>query len=212
MNRDPNLDELIGADPRGAERERLQAVHELLLEAGPPPELSDKLEAGPTLAMTLSKPRRRPKPRALLLLAAALAIFVVFFAGYGVGNHRSGSSANTRVVAQALKGTSLEPQAEGTLQVWSSKDGSNFPMTLSVVGLPKLPPHSYYDVYLLRNGKIQSWGKCGAFRVGDSGSAGGLTVTLTSPYPLEKGDSWVVTRPGVGGAEPGQTVLHPVTA
>ena len=212
MNRDPNLDELIGADPRGAERERLQDVHELLLEAGPPPELSDKLEAGPTFATTLSKPRRRPKPRALLLLAAALAIFVVFFAGYGVGNHRSGSTPNTRLVAQALKGTSLEPQAEGTLQVWSSKDGSNFPMTLSVVGLPKLPPHNYYDVYLFRDGKVQSWGTCGAFRVGDSGSAGGLTVTLTSPYPLEKGDAWVVTRPGRGGVEPGQVVLSPVTA
>jgi hypothetical protein len=212
VNRDPSLDELIGADPSGAERERLQNVHELLLEAGPPPELSDKLEAGPTLAVTLSKPRRAGRPRALLLLAAALAIFVVFFAGYGVGNHRSGKSTPTRVLAQALKGTSLEPQAEGTLQVWSSQDGNNWPMTLSAVGLPKLPPRTYYEVYLFRDGKIQSWGKCGAFRVGDSGSAGGLTVTLTSPYPLEKGDSWVVTRPGVGGAEPGQTVLHPVTA
>jgi hypothetical protein len=35
-----------------------------------------------------------------------------------------------------------------------------------------------------------------------------VTVTLTSPYTLEKGDSWVVTRPGAGGAEPGQTVLR----
>jgi hypothetical protein len=212
VNRDPNLDELIGADPRGAERERLQDVHELLLEAGPPPELSDNLEAGPTLALTLSKPRRAARPRALLLLAAALAIFVVFFAGYGLGNHRSGKTTSTRVLAQALKGTSLAPQAEGTLQVWSSNDGSNFPMTLSVVGLPKLPPQNYYEVYLFRDGKIQTWGTCGSFRVGDSNSAGGLMVTLTSPYPLEKGDSWVVTRPGRGGVEPGQMVLRPVTA
>ena len=212
MNRDRNLDELIGADTAGAERERLQRAHEMLLEAGPPPELSDKLEAGPNLALTLSKPRRAARPRALLLLAAALAIVVVFFAGYGVGNHRSGKSTRTRVLAQALKGTSLAPQAEGTLQVWSSQDGSNWPMTLSVVGLPKLPPRNYYDVYLFRDGKIQTWGTCGAFRVGGSGSAGGLTVTLTSPYPLEKGDSWVVTRQGRGGVEPGQMVLRPVTA
>jgi len=212
VNRDRNLDELIGADTAGAERERLQRAHEMLLEAGPPPELSDKLEAGPTLALTLAKPRRVARPRALLLLAAALAIFVVFFAGYGVGNHRSGKSTDARVLAQALKGTSLAPQAEGTLQVWSSQDGSNWPMTLSVVGLPKLPPRNYYDVYLFRDGKIQSWATCGAFRVGDSDSAGGLTVTLTSPYPLEKGDSWVVTRPGRGGVEPGQMVLRPVTA
>src|SRR2546430_1740558 len=81
-----------GAATAGAERERLQRAHEMLLEAGPPPELSDKLEAGPTLALTLSKPRRVARPRALLLLAAALAILVVFFAGYGVGNHRKGKS------------------------------------------------------------------------------------------------------------------------
>ena len=40
MNREPTLDELIGADTTGAERERLQHVHELLLEAGPPPEVT----------------------------------------------------------------------------------------------------------------------------------------------------------------------------
>ena len=47
MNREPTLDELIGADTTGAERERLQHVHELLLEAGPPPEVSPELEQGP---------------------------------------------------------------------------------------------------------------------------------------------------------------------
>jgi hypothetical protein len=34
-------------------------------------------------------------------------------------------------------------------------------------------------------------------------------VTLTAPYSLRKGDSWIVTRPGAGGAEPGKTVLKP---
>jgi len=82
VNRDRNLDELIGADTAGAERERLQRAHEMLLEAGPPPELSDKLEAGPTLALTLAKPRRVARPRALLLLAAALAI------GWGIEHGR----------------------------------------------------------------------------------------------------------------------------
>jgi hypothetical protein len=36
-----------------------------------------------------------------------------------------------------------------------------------------------------------------------------VTVTLTAPYTLRKGDSWVVTRPGNSGAEPGKTVLRP---
>jgi hypothetical protein len=211
VNREPTLDDLIGADAPGAERQQLQHVHELLLEAGPPPELSPELEAGPNLQMTTGKRRGARRPRAMLLLAAALAIFVVFFAGYGVGNHRSGK-ASPPVLSQALKGTRLAPHAEGALRVWSSKDGSNWPMTLSVVGLPQLPPRNYYEVYLFRDGKIQPWGTCGTFRVGDSDSARGLTVTLTSPYPLEKGDAWVVTRPGVRGSEPGPAVLRPITA
>ena len=212
MNREPTLDDLIGAEKPGAERQQLQQVHELLLEAGPPPELSPELEAGPNLKMTTGKRRRGRKPRATLLLAAALAIFVVFFAGYGVGNHRSGKNTIGPVLAQALQGTRLAPQAEGALRVWSSKDGSNWPMTLSVAGLPTLPPHNYYEVYLFRDGKVQPWGTCGTFRVGDSDAARGLTVTLTSPYPLEKGDTWVVTRPGAGSSEPGPMVLRPITA
>jgi len=210
VNREPNLNDLIGADATGAERERLQHVHELLLEAGPPPELSDKLEAGPTLGMTLSR-RRRRKPRAMLLLAAALLVALVFFAGYSVRSNGSGAHRGHSVMAVALKGTAFVPAAQGTIQVWNAPDNNgNWPMTLRAVGLPKLPPHTYYEVYLLRNGK--PWGSCGTFRVGGSGSSNQeVTVTLSAPYSLRKGDSWVVTRPGAGGAEPGQTVLRPTT-
>ena len=35
----PNLDDLIGTDVEPGERERLERVHELLVAAGPPPEL-----------------------------------------------------------------------------------------------------------------------------------------------------------------------------
>jgi hypothetical protein len=201
------LDELVGTDMTPAERQRLQHVHELILQAGPPPELTPELEAGPTLAMTTGKRRRAAvKPRALLLLAAALTVALVFFAGYAVGNGGGGKSAHRAVITQALKGTSLVPQAQGTLDVWRSQDGKNWPMTLTVVGLPKLPPHNYYEVYLLRHGR--PWGSCGTFRV--AGSPGTATkVTLTAPYSLRQGDSWVVTRPGAGGAEPGKTVLQP---
>jgi hypothetical protein len=205
VNREPNLDELIGADDTtGAERLRLQHVHELLLEAGPPPELSPKLEAGPTLGMTLTRRRWATKPKAMLLLAAALAIFVVFFAGYVAGNGGGKSAANVaRLIT--LKGTPQAPHAQATLEVWHSRAG-NWPMTLSVSGLPSLPSHTYYEVYLVRNGK--PWGSCGTFRV-EGPSGGTVTVTLTAPYSLRKGDSWIVTRPGAGGAEPGKTVLKP---
>jgi Anti-sigma-K factor rskA, C-terminal len=209
VNRVPRLDDLIGDETTGAERERLQHVHDLLLQAGPPPELTPELEAGPTLGMTLSRRRRATKPRAMLLLAAALAIFVVFIAGYAVANGRSGKSTSgpTPLKVLALQGTSIAPGAQATLQLWHSSAG-NYPMTLRVDGLPQLPSRTYYEVYLVRNGK--PWGSCGTFRV--QSRSGGVTVTLTAPYSLRKGDSWVVTRPGPGGAEPGQTVLRPVTA
>jgi hypothetical protein len=81
-------------------------------------------------------------------------------------------------------------------------------MKLSVAGLPKLPSRTYYEVYLVRNGK--PWGSCGTFVV--SNSSGPLTLRLIAPYSLRKGDSWVVTRPGPNGSEPGRTVLRPVAA
>jgi hypothetical protein len=97
------------------------------------------------------------------------------------------------------------PHAQASLEVWH-RTGGNWPMTLEVVGLPKLPPHNYYEVYLVRGGKLG--GSCGTFRVTRSDLP--ARVTLNSPYPLRKGDSWVVTRPGPGGVEPGRTVLRPV--
>jgi hypothetical protein len=209
VSREPTLDELIGSEVTGAEREQLQRAHELLLRAGPPPELSDELEAGPTLKMTMGKRRHATKPRAMLLLAAALAVVMVFLAGYTLGGNGGGSRRHHTAAAQRLRGTALVPQAQGTLEVWNSKDGHNWPMTLTVVGLPQLAPHSYYEVYLFRHGKLG--GSCGTFRVGSS-PQDPVTVTLSSPYQLEKGDSWVVTRPGRAGMEPGPTVLKPVTA
>jgi hypothetical protein len=208
VTREPNFDELIDAETSGAERERLRHTHELLLRAGPPPELSPELEAGPTLAMTLQR-RRKVKPRAMLLLAAAIAIVLVFVAGYAVGNGRNGKSAKVSSIATqlALQGTSLAPNAQATLVVWHAEAG-NWPMRLSVVGLQKLPPNTYYEVYLVRNGK--PWGSCGAFRV--DGSSQPVTLTLNAPYSLRKGDTWVVTRSGPGGSGPGQTVLRPVRA
>jgi Anti-sigma-K factor rskA len=206
VNREPTLDELIGADTTGAERQRLQHVHELLLEAGPPPELTPELEAGPKLKMTVGKRRRVVKQRAMLLLAAAVALSLIFLGGYAVGNNR-GSSKSTPAVSLELTGTSAPPTAQASLEVWHGRAG-NWPMTLTAVGLPKLAPHNYYEVYLIRDGRLS--GSCGTFRVTNPKRA--VTVTLNSPYTLQKGDSWIVTRPGPGGVEPGKTVLRPVTA
>ena len=210
MNREPRFDELMDAETTGEERERLRHVHELLLQAGPPPELTPKLRTAPgSESGVVHLQRRSVKRRGLLLLAAAVSIAAVFAAGYGVANSRHGGTTATGVVAKtvALKGTAAVPKAEATLEVWKPQAG-NWPMTLSVSGLPKLPQHVYYEVYLVRNGK--PWAPCGAFRVGSPSQA--LTLRLNAPYKLRKGDTWVVTRPAPGGRDPGKTVLRPVTA
>jgi hypothetical protein len=209
VNRKPTLDELIGADT-GAERLRLQHVHEMLLEAGPPPELSPELEQGPNLSTTMGQKKRRGvvKQRAMVLLAAAIVVFMIFIGGY-LAHNPGGKGATPAAFKLALHGTKLAPNAEATLEVWNSSNG-NWPMTLTAANLPKLPPHTYYEVYLVRHGK--PWGSCGMFRVTSSNSQGVVQVPLTAPYSLKKGDSWVVTRPGHSGAEPGPTVLKPAPA
>jgi hypothetical protein len=79
-------------------------------------------------------------------------------------------------------------------------------MALTVSGLRALPLPRYYEVYVVRNGRIL--GSCGTFRVEGPQP---VKVNLNAPYPLKRGDTWVVTRQGAGGSEPGTTVLRPVT-
>ena len=78
-------------------------------------------------------------------------------------------------------------------------------MQLNVTGLPKLPPHGYYAVFVFRNGKI--WAPCGGFVV--AGAKHGTSVHLNAPYAFKHGDTWVVTRQMPGQHEPGAIVLRP---
>jgi hypothetical protein len=208
LTREPSFEELIGAETTGDERERLRHAHELLLQAGPPAELPPGLQKAPQMGVVNMQERRRAvKRRTLLLLAAALSVVAVFFAGYAVSSQRHTSVAPPPPAKfVSLKGTARAPGAKGELEVWHPSAG-NWPMKLRVSGLAKLPPRSYYAVYWVRGGRILA--PCGQFRV-DGPQA--LTVSLNAPYPLQPGDTWVVTRQGPGGAEPGQMVLRPVKA
>ena len=199
----PKFDEIVGSELTGAERERLRQVHELLVAAGPPPELSPELERTPIPDVEWEARRRRRKNwgrRAVVLLAAALLVFIIFVGGFSVGRHGGPKVA----VSLAMQGSTKAPQAQGQLTVFRPVQ-KNWPMNLRVIGLPPLGRGSYYEVYLVRNGK--PWGSCGTFTVSNSSQY--LSVPLTAPYALRSGDSWVVTleRPGQKG--PGPTVLKP---
>ncbi|MDX6466693.1 MAG: hypothetical protein QOI27_1733 [Gaiellaceae bacterium] len=201
MTHRPDFDELVGPEVERDERERLLRVHELLLQAGPPPELSPDIER-PTLALTLQR-RPRPARRRMTLLAAAIAVVAaVFLAGYATGNHHGNGPAGHTL---SLVGTKAAPGALASLQVEPADAAGNWPMKLAVTGLPKLPPQGYYTVYLVRNGK--AFAPCGTFVV--AGKAHGTLVWLNAPYRLEAGDTWVVTKQLPGHHEAGTVVLRP---
>jgi hypothetical protein len=205
VSRPTDFDELVGGDVPPGELERLRGVHDLLVQAGPPPELTPHVASGPTLAMTLVRPpRQRMVTRKVALLAAALcALSVAFLFGYLAGNSGDGLTGG-RVLR--LAGTSAAPNALASLRVSPSDTAGNWPMKLAGSGLPKLGPQGYYEVFLVRQGTYEP---CGAFVVKNSGTP--INVTLNVPYRLKPTDKWVVTREHWGDESRGTVVLRPTT-
>ena len=201
MTTPPEFEEIVGADVDAAERARLARVHALLVQAGPPAELSPELESGPTLGMTMNRGPVRVRRRAMLLAAAIAIVALAFLGGYIAGN--GGGTASAEVLK--LTGTPAAPHAFASLQIEPVDAGGNWPMRLSVMGLPKLAAHSYYEVFLVRDGK--PYAPCGSFKVAADRPT---TVQLNAPYRLRQSDQWVVTRQMPGSHDPGAVVLRPV--
>lgn len=189
-----SFDELIGTEPEGVERAQLQRVHDLLVAAGPPPELTPQLESGPTLAMTLGRVRTMAKKRRryIPLLAAAVLTLVILVAGL--------ASTGSSFKPIPLTGTPNAPGASGVLGILPPTKTTQ-PMQVSVEGLDP----GVYAVYLVHAGR--SWEKCGTFTVVKTPVQ--HPTTINSPYRAKKGDTWYVTR--VTGKGHGLTVLRPAT-
>lgn len=189
------LRDLLGEDVRGDELERLGRVHELLLEAGPPPELPPALAAAPAMAelprqeeLGWLPPRRIGR---IMTLAAGFAA-VALAAGYLVG--RSGNGFDTQF-SKAMHGTQAAPAARATLKVAALDDAGNWPLELQVSGLRRLPSGGYYELWLTKN--KQPSASCGTFRV----ERGQTTVRLNAPYNFKQYDGWIVVEKLPGRAE-----------
>ena len=193
MTRGPDFDDLIGQDVPPEERARLYRTHELLVQAGPPPELSPEMESVPwpdEALQPLWGRRREGKQRRPLLLAAALATAAVVGFLLGQVNTSSSTSINAQRTVH-LHGTALAQGALATLKLGNPDSAGNFPMVLEVSGLPKLTKGGYYDLYLTKGGvPIVS---CGTINVKGTAAA---TVRLSAAYVLEAFDKngWVVVR------------------
>jgi hypothetical protein len=196
----PNFRDLLGDDLPAEERARLERVHDLLVEAGPPPELPPSLAGTPE--RTEQAPTWLPRRRvgAALSLAAAIALFA-FLGGYVLGfSHNDFES--TRDVS--MNGTSNAPGARGLIKLGEQDEAGNWPMVVTVKGLRHLPGRGYYELFLVHDGRSL---KCGIFNV----KPGTTTLKFSVPYTFERGDVWIVTQWRRGEKEPGPALLRTAT-
>ena len=172
------LDDLVGNDLEPGERARLERVHTLLGQAGPPPELPPALQRAPEppAARVIPFPRRY---RYTALAAAVVAACALFGVGYLAGG--AGGSEPVRTVAM-----SGPNQATADLDLFEKDAAGNWPMELRVSGLEP----GRYELWLTRGDKLAE--SCGAFAV----AAGETTVPLNAPYSLRDFDGWVVVPAG----------------
>lgn len=183
--RGPDFDDLVGTDLEGSERERLLRVHELLVAAGPPPELQPREGAASTHEpVRLSSRRRRG---ALLALAAALGV-VVFAVGVLVGDR--GDRPGTFEVVR-MTGTAYTTGVRASLTIFDVDEAGNWPMELEVDGLEPSSGGRRYELWLTRGGRLAA--QCGSFLAEADGTT---VVPLNAPYRLKEFDGWVVVVEG----------------
>lgn len=187
--RPPDLRDLVGDDVPADELERLGRVHDLLVRAGPPPELPAELAEAPEPDATVALlPRRHWRPLAALAAALALAAFGAGWlaASAGDSDDEAFPAIDFRV---PMAGTPAAPQAVASIAVAERDEAGNWPLAMTIRGLPELPPGKSYELWLTKKGQLAAL--CGPFRVdGDS------VAYLNAPYRLRQYDGWVVTRTG----------------
>lgn len=191
------LDQLVdleGLDARALER--LRGVHELLLEAGPPPELTPALSDAPhDNVVPLAGRRTR---RLLVGLASAAAVAAIAFGGGFLLGHGADSTLHAVKVVD-MQG---EQNSLASIKIGREDADGNWPIEFSVSGLPRLVnSHAYYILMLEQNGKPRF--PCGWFRVEN----GTTTVRFTVPYKITKSSRWVVTSMAPGAQFPGHVVM-----
>jgi hypothetical protein len=203
VTREPNFEELVGEDVPAEDRARLRRVHDLLVAAGPVPELPPGLEE-PSIGREAERRRQHegafqllPRRRvgAALALAAAIAL-IAFVGGYIAGFQRNGFSSQYSVRMHAVAGEA----ASGDIKIGTRDSHGNLPLRLEVRNLPALK-NGYYEMYLTRGGHRLT---CGTLQGAGSST---VSVRLSVPYQLGKGDGWIVVKHVAGGPEPAPTVL-----
>ncbi len=196
-----DFDQLVDlADLSPEEQARLRRVHEMLVAAGPPPELPGELSQPPAEVggeVVPLAPRRKRAPVAGILIAAAVAA-ACFGGGYVLANQAHSSAIHAvRVVPMSGQQNSF-----ASLRVGSADKSGNWPIQLTVNGLKPLDDKSRYYLMVWRNGKPAAF--CGTFEVNKGGPT---TVTFNVAYGITSHTRWVVTKLSPGTKFPGSVVM-----
>jgi hypothetical protein len=187
MTTPPDFHELVGDEGTPEELAKLRRAHELLIAAGPPPELSPRLAEPPR---TERRERRfqltRWRTRAAFGLAAAVTA-----GAFGVGYLVANGSGFEAVRTLDMHGVGNLAAAHASLAV-GRPEASNYPLKMTVSGLPRLPEGGWYELLLSKNGRPTL--TCGPFAV----EGEHVTVRMSVPYDLGDRprlfDGWVVVR------------------
>jgi hypothetical protein len=195
------FDDLVDSTGLGPDEEaRLRRMHELLVQAGPPPDLPPALDrapdpAGAEVVPFPLLPRRRWVAGALI---AATLTLIAFGGGYLIGHSKTKPTAFATHRVVPMHGSN----ALAVIRLGNRDRAGNWPMELQVTGLAKQPNRAaYYELWLSRNGKPTA--PCGSFRV----NAKTTTLRLSVPYAITNFDGWIVTRQPAHDHAPGAVVL-----
>jgi len=194
MTNEPDFRDLVGDEGGPEELDRLRRVHELLVAAGPPAELSPAVAKPPRVEESRVLEFRRRRPATVFALAAAIGI-AAFFIGYAVADKRTSFSASAVV---PMHGLGRLVAARADIKIGSHDSGGNYPLEMTVKGLPHLPKGGWYELLLSKRGRPTL--TCGDFAVDGSLT----TVRLSVPYDLtdlrksHRFDGWVVVEHAAG--------------
>lgn len=183
----PDFRELVGDDVSAEERARLKRAHDMLVAAGPPPELTPALETPPEPGASVSwLPRRRRG--AALVLAAALAVSA-FAAGFLIGDRSEDSGALAGFEAEQTVVLGESGSTVAVVGLGAADTNGNFPMVVTVEGLEHQPAGDYYTLFMLRKGKPVA--VCGTFNVA---GAEATTIRFTTGYDFERYDGLMLAE------------------
>jgi hypothetical protein len=184
----PDFFDLVGDEGTPEELAQLRRAHDMLMAAGPPPELSPRLAEAPAAHSRSSLlPRRR---RSAAFLVAAAVVAGAFGIGLLVGDRDSSGFTQSRAIP--MHGVGQLASARATLGVGEQDSAGNYPLKMTVRGLPSLPNGGWYELLLSKGGRPTL--SCGSF----AASKNGVTVRMSVPYDLSQFpklfDGWVVVQ------------------